>query len=190
MKKLFFVLTAAGLAGCFNYTSIMTIQEDGTGALLVKTETALSEDSEEWSEEEIYEGLDTIPGWRTTLVVVDTVDTIVSARLEGFFDDPLVTAGIFDADILEFTRKEKRTKTRFYFRKEYEKGGKEVREVLPLMEDYDLDAYTWHEELVLPGRIVKHNADEQRGDTLIWERRTWDVFERGLELKAVWEVAH
>lgn len=40
----------------------------------------------------------------------------------------------------------------------------------------------------MPGEIIDHNADERKGDILIWERRTWDVFEKGLIMEASWEV--
>jgi hypothetical protein len=193
MKRLIPALLTTLLLGCFDYTTIIKMEPNGSGTLTLEIGIPISkEDSITF--DDLKQELDTISDWQTLSFAVDTIDTTLKFRMEGRFDSPLVfenpvaAADLlgFNPDSFHFTQKTVSGGNRFHWYKRYTPG--EEFEV-ELKGDFDPDAYTWHEELILPGKIIKHNADEQRNDTLIWERRTMDVHENGLIIEAVWEVA-
>lgn len=196
MKKLLVAGLALLAVGCFNYTYIMQIAEDGSGSLRLEMEAPHKKNV--WiSIDEFTEGYES-EGWKTTALSVDTLDTTMVYHLEGKFDHPLAAPDVFDPDVfdidtLSFSQGEKEEAHRFHLYKEYasavdKEDIKWIEELVIKLTHYDLDDYTWQEKLILPGSIVEHNADAQQGDTLIWKRRPMDVFKKGLIMEATWEV--
>lgn len=208
-------LLLAGLVllavGCYDYTLIVKMNPDGSGSLTLEMRIPTGED-DSITFEDFKHQLDTTSGWQTSTFAVDTVaDTIIQLRVEGSFDTPLTLTKLsncdfFYADSFSFAHENIPSGKRFHLYKSYSASldslgvsattedsdtsiAMEMTVIESNFDDFDPDAYTWHEELVLPGAIFAHNADERKGDTLIWKRRTWDVFKDGLIIEAVWEIA-
>jgi len=185
VKKIIPVALTLLLSGCFDYSSVMKIEQDGSGTLELEIKL-LSSESENVSFEDYQGELDSVSGLTIDTFVVDTIDTVLRLLVRGRFDNfEAVTADFFGADSFSITEKEKAQVHRFKLYKRFEPSDQSID--FSSM-DFDPYAFKWHEELILPGKIAKHNADAQRGDTLIWERRTWDVYEKGLIMEAMWEV--
>jgi len=95
-----------------------------------------------------------------------------------------------------FQKKKEGELLRLYFSKGYESlvdfhgtmYFESTKALLKGLTNYALEKYTWCEKLVLEGNIIEHNADERKGDTLIWKRKTMDVIKEGLTLEVTWEV--
>jgi hypothetical protein len=196
MKKLILAGLVLITAGCINYTSVMQIAEDGSGILMVEVEFPYRENVE-ISLDEFDEDYQFPDGWETTDMRVDTLDTTIVYRLQGKFDDPHSAADVIGIDTLSFKKETEAGPTRLYFTRNYESlEGFESHiyfestlKMLGNLTDYDLDEYTWTEKLVLEGNIIEHNADERKGDTLIWKRKTNDVIKEGLTIEVSWEPA-
>jgi len=196
MKKLpviGLVILAVLALGCFNYTSIMQIDEDGSGTLVLDFETPLKENLE-INIHEFEQDFDSIEGWQTTAMATDTLDTTVVFHLEGKFESPLVTANISFADSFSFRKEETEEGYRFHLSSKFESldGSlyfKSTKALIRTLIKYNLDEYIWCEKLLLPGKIITHNADVCKGDTLIWQRNIMDLAKDGLIIEAVWEVA-
>jgi|GEM_PF-3290328 len=211
MRRLLLAGLALLLFGCYDYTLIIKMEPDGSGTLVFEIGMPFGEADTLEFPEELSRQLDTTSGWQTSTFTVDTVaDTILQLHVEGSFDSPFMLTKLFkydffDADSFSLTHEGTTKGERFQLYKRYSESldSQEVSattedsntytlhvSVVELtLEDFDPDAYTWHEELILPGEIIDHNADERKGDTLIWKRRTWDVFEKGLIMEASWEVS-
>jgi len=212
MRRLLLAGLALLILGCFDYTSIMKMEPDGSGTLVFEIGMPFGEADTLEFPEELSRQLDTTSGWQTSTFTVDTVaDTVLQVHVEGNFDSPITLTNLshsylFDADSFSLTHEDTPKGKRFHLYKCYAKSSDSlvmienpdsntsitmeltVTVIESDFEDFDPDAYTWHEELILPGEIIDHNADERKGDILIWERRTWDVFEKGLIMEASWEV--
>jgi len=195
MRRLLLAGLALLILGCFDYTSIMKMEPDGSGTLVFEIGMPFGEADTLEFPEELSRQLDTTSGWQTSTFTVDTVaDTVLQVHVEGNFDSPLALTNLshsylFDADSFSLIKEEGANKHYFHLYKSYAPEWEESEDEADIdSEGFDLNAYTWHEELILPGEIIDHNADERKGDTLIWERRTWDVFEKGLIMEASWEV--
>ena len=177
-------LAVLSFAACFSYKSVMNINDKGGGALSVQMQIPLNE-AYTVEFEDYKEKLASIEGWQTTAITLDTIDSVAIFHLEGNFSGVLNTPSLFEADSFSFfTRKTGNTK-KFILSKMYSP----VEEGIASTEDkdYNPDDYHWCETIIGPGRIVKHNADKVLGDTLIWERRTVDVLEKGLVIDVMWE---
>ncbi len=184
LQKLVTAIAALTFMACFNYKSIMILNEEGGGSLSVQIQIPLNE-AYTIEIEDYKEKLDSIDGWQTTSISLDTIDTTAVFRLEGTFSSVSSAASPFEADSFSFSREKSGSITKFILYKKYDPTEEAM--VAAKDRDFDPDDYCWSEELVGPGRIVKHNADNVYGDTLIWERRTVDVLQKGLVIDAVWE---
>lgn len=194
MKKLILAGLVLLGAGCMNYTSVMEITEDGSGTLMLEIEFPYKENIKV-SLEEFEEDYEFPEGWETITMSVDTLDNTIVYRLQGKFDDPHSAADVIGIDTLSFKKETEAGPSRLYFTKGYESlEGFESHmyfestlKMLGNLTDYALDEYTWTEKLVLKGNIIEHNADERKGDTLIWKRKTMDVIKEGLTIEVSWE---
>lgn len=169
---------------CFNYKSTMKIDEEGGGTLDLEIDMPFSE-AYEIEFTDYMDKLDSIEGWHTSYMKLDTLDSMVIFHLQGNFTSIEPTQLLFEADSFSLSIKRNGKARTFFLYRMYAPVEKEIFALKD--DDYDKDNYTWCERLIGPGRIVKHNADKVIADTLIWERRIIDVFENGLSIEATWE---
>ncbi|MBN2378774.1 hypothetical protein JXM67_03110 [candidate division WOR-3 bacterium] len=194
MKKLFASTLALLFLGCLDYTTVTEIEPDGSGSLSCELKIPIKEGNE-ISFEGFKTRLDSTPGWKTNSFVVDTLDSVQRLRLTGEFASPVeITNPILDWDFMgfspdsvSFTSEKIATGYRYRYYKSF--GWDENRDVKISIDLPDDDeGFVWREELILPGRILSHNADDVKGVKLIWERSTADVLKKGLVIEATWEV--
>lgn len=193
MRRLFWtaIIVAASL-GCFNYTSVMKIESDGRGILKMKFDVPKKVPMEiEGFEPDHNFGA----GWHTDVFFVDTLDTIITYRLEGRFDSISAVSNLLgDEDLLVLKEESEAGSTRchlsrIYFSSKDRSNIKLMKPFFKTLLGFNPDSYAgmWREKIVVPGRIIKHNATSKKGDTLIWEYRTADVLEKGLTIDVIWE---
>ncbi|MBA7603246.1 hypothetical protein ES703_10351 [subsurface metagenome] len=194
MKKLLVAGLALLAVGCFNYTSVMKIDPDGRGTLKMKVDVPYTK-KVPIKIEGFEPGHTFGAGWHTNVFSVDTLDTIITFRLEGRFDSISAIPNQFgDEDILILKEKTEAGSTschlsRTYFSSKERAKIKTLKSIAKTLIGYNPDSYAgvWREKIVVPGRIIKHNATSEKGDTLIWECRTVDVLEKGLVIDVIWE---
>lgn len=194
MKKLILAGLVLITAGCINYTSLTKIESDGSGTLCILVEVPQMENT--YISVIDFEMQDPIQGWETTLISSDTLDTSIVYRLEGNFESPDVLARVFDIDGLVFEKKEAGDVIQYHLNKPpvylpgtrfegvFESTGSLIKAAIK----YGSDDYLWTEKLVLPGKIIEHNANERKNDTLIWKVDAMDLVKEGVVVDVVWEV--
>jgi len=201
MRKLTVALIAISFVGCLDYTSIIKMEPDGSGSLSIELRLPTGGDNSIQVDKFTWEPEDA-SGWKVKVFEVDTLDTVVRIKIDGEFkslvdfkpplilDIPSVVGDIFnfDPDSFSLTREEIPSGYRYHLYRSCFSEGNITFSIS--VEGTDPDAYKWREELELPGKIISHNADKSRGNTLIWERRTNDVYKKGLVMEAVWEVGN
>lgn len=196
MKKLLVAGLALLAVGCFNYTSVMKIEPDGRGTLKMKVDVPYTK-KVPIKIEGFEPGHTFGAGWHTTAISVDTMDTIIAYRLEGRFDSISAIPNLLGDESLLILKEESEAGSarchlsRTYFSSKERANIKSMKSLVKTLIGYNPDSYSgmWREKIVVPGRIIKHNATRQKGDTLIWECRTVDVLEKGLIMEASWEVS-
>jgi hypothetical protein len=194
MKKLILAGLVLIGAGCINYTSLTKIESDGSGTLCIVVEVPQMENT--YLSVIDFEVKDSIQGWETTLISSDTLDTSIVYRLEGNFESPDVLARVFDIDGLVFEKKEAGDVIQYHLNKPpvylpgtrfegvFESTGSLIKAAIK----YGSDDYLWTEKLVLPGKIIEHNANKRKNDTLIWKVDAMDLVKEGVVVDVVWEV--
>ena len=182
-------------AGCLNYTSIIEINPDGSGTLLMELRVPLIEEDTLHEIEEVWEGADSVEGWLTTIHYVDTIDSVIIKHLEGSFDSPQALSNVLDMDSgnFEFTMEESDSFCYYHLYKYYEPAGDDEFEMMLELLEIDtipdsLKDYTWEERIIIHGTVTESNADTAAGDTLIWHRLVWDMYRDGLTIMAFWEA--
>lgn len=178
--------------GCFDYTSVMKIEPDGRGILKMKVDVPkkVTIKIEGFEPGHTFEA-----GWHTNVFTVDTLDTIITFRLEGSFDSIGAIPNQFgEEDILVLKEESEAGRTRYHLSRTYFSSKERAKiksfrsnPLVKALIGYNPDSYMWREKIVVPGRIIKHNATSEKGDTLIWEQRTVDVLEKGLVIDVIWE---
>jgi len=194
MRKFLLVLLILSLTGCFQYTSTIKLESDGSGDLLVELGVPADEGNS-ITIEDIEDDLEECEGLYDISISVDTVDTTIIVRLAGSFDSPAVLVDLvevdeilgFDPDSFHFTQEANTDGEMFYWYKNYAASNDLDVDI----EDasFDPDYFIWEERMVVPGTVIRHNADFQIADTLIWKRRTLDVINEGLIVEVVWKVS-
>jgi hypothetical protein len=192
MRKLLLAGAVLMMTACFNYTSVMKIEPDGRGILKMKVDVAKKVSIKM---EGFEPGHSFGAGWHTDVFAVDTLDTIITFRLEGSFDSIGAIPNQFgEEDILVLKEESEAGRThchlsRTYFSSKERAKIKSIKSIAKTLLGYNPDSYAgmWREKIVVSGRIIKHNATSERGDTLIWECRTVDVLEKGLVIDVIWE---
>ena len=194
MKKLLVAGLALLAVGCINYTSLTKIESDGSGTLCIFVEVPQTENA--YISVIDFEVKDSIQGWETTLISSDTLDTSIVYRLEGNFESPDVLARVFDIDGLVFEKKEAGDVIQYHlnrppvylpgtrFEGVFESTGALIKAAIK----YGSDDYLWTEKLVLPGKIIEHNANKRKTDTLIWKIDAMDLVKEGVVVDVVWEI--
>ncbi|MBD3287006.1 hypothetical protein GF359_10175 [candidate division WOR-3 bacterium] len=193
MNKLLFAVLFVSTLGCLDYTSVTTIKPDGSGSLSFELNIPVKEGNKI-----TFEGfetrLDTTSGWKTKSFLVDTLDSTQRLRVNGEFSS-IVDIGSpmgnrefmgFSPDSFAFSRQEIESGYRYHYYRSF--GFDKNRDVQVSISLPDAGGFVWREELILPGQIVSHNADEERDGKLIWERSTSEVLEKGLVIDVIWEV--
>jgi hypothetical protein len=195
MRKLLLTGAVLMMTACFNFTSVMKIEPDGRGALKMKVDVAKKVTIKM---EGFEPGHSFGAGWHTDVFAVDTLDTIITYRLEGSFDSIGAIPNQFgDEDLLVLKEESEAGRTRYHLSRTYFSSKERAKiksfrsnPLVKALIGYNPDSYAgmWREKIVVPGRIIKHNATSVKGDTLIWEQRTVDVLEKGLVIDIIWEV--
>ncbi|MBN2378773.1 hypothetical protein JXM67_03105 [candidate division WOR-3 bacterium] len=196
MKKLLIVaLCVLAASGCVNYTSVTEIEPDGSGSLSILVEVPQIEDASVSVTD--FEIPDSVQGWEMTLMSADTSDTAIVYRLEGAFTSPEVLSQVFDIDNITFEKEETGDLIRYHLSMlpfympatRFEGYFGSTATLLKAVIKHGTDKHYWTEKLVLPGKVVKHNASKIKGDTLIWKVDIADLADEGFPVDAVWEVS-
>lgn len=194
MKKLLLAGIALIVTGCMKYTSVTTIKEDGSGFLSILFEIPQTEDVNIGMIE--FEVADSVPGWKTTLMTSDTLDNSIVYRIEGTFENPRVLVSVFDVDNVVFEEEEAGEVIRYHLHMppvylpgtHVEATFESARTLIRTGIKYGSDDYILTEKLVLPGKIIEHNANMRTKDTLVWNVDAMELLKEEIVVDAVWEV--
>lgn len=194
MKNLILAGLVLITAGCISYTSLTKIESDGSGTLCLLVEVPQVENA--YISAIDFEMKDSIQGWETTSISSDTLDTSIVYRLEGSFESPEVLARVFDIDGLVFEKKEAGDVIQYHLNRppvylpgtRFEGVFESTGALIKAAVKYGSDDYLWTEKLVLPGKIVEHNANKLKQDTLIWRVDAMDLVKEEIVVDVVWEV--
>jgi len=193
-KQLASALFLFAASGCVNYTALTDIEPDGSGFVSIIVEVPLMEDAGMSITD--FGVADSTPGWELTFMSTDTLDTAVVYRLEGNFKNPGILEDVFDIDNMTFEKEESGDVIRYHLSRppvympasKFEGVFQSTGSMLKTAVKHGTDKYTWIEKLVLPGKIVEHNANKQKKDTLIWKVDIGDLTREGFLIDVTWEV--